>query len=101
MYLPELRFPFNEALAKAKEIRAEYVWFNHLSDEIPISQMSDEEVDHLISSIFIRLVSRLKIRSRVLSSLLSTPISRIPDDMLMVNSICCFWEKGNSTASLT
>ena len=47
MYLPELRFPFNEALAKAKEIRAEYVWFNHLSDEIPISQMSDEEVDHM------------------------------------------------------
>ena len=47
MYLPELRLPFDEALAKAKEIGAEYVWFNHLSDETPISQMSDEEVDHM------------------------------------------------------
>ena len=47
MYLPELRLPFDEALAKAKEIGAEYVWFNHLSDEIPISQMSDEKVDHM------------------------------------------------------
>ena len=47
MYLPELRLPFDEALAKAKEIGAEYVWFNHLSDETPISQMSDDEVDHM------------------------------------------------------
>ena len=27
MYLPELRLPFDEALAQAKDIGAEYVWF--------------------------------------------------------------------------
>ena len=47
MYLPELRLPFDEALAKAKEIGAEYVWFNSLSDEPPIAEMSDAEVDRM------------------------------------------------------
>ncbi|MCZ6676025.1 MAG: sugar phosphate isomerase/epimerase [Candidatus Poribacteria bacterium] len=47
MYLPELRLPFDEALAKAKEIGAEYVWFNSLPDEPPIAEMSDAEVDRM------------------------------------------------------
>jgi sugar phosphate isomerase/epimerase len=45
MYLPELRLSFDEALAKAKEIGAEYIWFNSLPDEPPIAEMSDTEVD--------------------------------------------------------
>ena len=47
MYLPELRLPFDKALAKAKDIGAEYVWFNSLPDEPPISEMSDAEVDRM------------------------------------------------------
>tara|TARA_B100000809_G_scaffold260690_1_gene308096 strand:+ start:7129 stop:7614 length:486 start_codon:yes stop_codon:yes gene_type:complete len=47
MYLPELRLPFDEALAKAKEIGVEYIWFNHLSDQTPINQMSDNEIDRM------------------------------------------------------
>ena len=43
MYLPELRLPFDEALAKAKDIGAEYVWFNSLPDEPAIAEMSDAE----------------------------------------------------------
>lgn len=47
MYLPELRLPFDEALAKAKDIGAEYVWFNSLPDEPPIAEMSDAEIDRM------------------------------------------------------
>ena len=47
MYLPELRLPFDEALAKAKAIGAEYVWFNNLPDEPPIAEMSDAEIDRM------------------------------------------------------
>ena len=47
MYLPELRLPFDEALAKAKEIGAEYIWFNHLPDEPSIAEMSDAEVERM------------------------------------------------------
>lgn len=48
MYLPELGLPFDEALAKAKEIGVDYVWFNRLGeDEPPLSQLSDAEVDHM------------------------------------------------------
>ncbi len=47
MYLPELHLPFDDALATAKEIGAEYVWFNRLLNEPPIAQMSDIEVDRM------------------------------------------------------
>ena len=47
MYLPELRLPFDEALAKAKDIGAEYVWFNSLPDEPPIAEMTDAEIDRM------------------------------------------------------
>ena len=47
MYLPELRLPFDESLATAKEIGAEYVWFNRVPDGPPIAEMSDAEVDHM------------------------------------------------------
>ena len=47
MYLPELRLPFDEALSKAKDIGAKYVWFNSLPDEPPIAEMSDAEVDRM------------------------------------------------------
>ncbi len=47
MYLPELGLPFDESLAKAKEIGAEYVWFNRVPNEPDIAQMSDAEVDRM------------------------------------------------------
>ncbi|MBV7332491.1 sugar phosphate isomerase/epimerase [Chloroflexi bacterium TSY] len=48
MYLPELGLPFDEALATAKDIGANYVWFNRLGDDEPaIGQLSDAEVDRL------------------------------------------------------
>jgi sugar phosphate isomerase/epimerase len=47
MYLGELDLPFDESLATAKEIGAEYVWFNTLKGETPIGRMSDAEVDRL------------------------------------------------------
>jgi len=47
MYLPELRLPFDESLATAKEIGAEYVWFNRVPGAPPIAEMSDAEVDHM------------------------------------------------------
>jgi sugar phosphate isomerase/epimerase len=47
MYLPELRLPLEPALATAREIGAEYVWFSRLQDEPPIADMSDEQVDRV------------------------------------------------------
>jgi sugar phosphate isomerase/epimerase len=47
MYLGELDLPFDESLAKAKEIGAEYVWFNRLPGETPIGRMSDAEADRM------------------------------------------------------
>src|SRR5690349_5585752 len=47
MYLGELDLPFDEALAKAREIGAEYVWFNQLKGETPVGRMSDAESDRL------------------------------------------------------
>ena len=45
MYLPELDLPFDQELAKAKEIGAEYVWFNRLKGETDVARMSDAEAD--------------------------------------------------------
>src|SRR3954471_20360512 len=47
MYLGELDLPFDESLAKAKEIGAEYVWFNRLKGETPVGRMTDADVDRL------------------------------------------------------
>ena len=47
MYLPELRLPFDDALEKACEIGAEYVWFNRIPDELPIAEMSEAAVDRM------------------------------------------------------
>ena len=41
MYLPELQLPFDEALATAKEIGVESVWFNRLKDEVDVARMTD------------------------------------------------------------
>ena len=35
MYLPELGLPFDDSLAKAREIGADYVWFNTLGADGP------------------------------------------------------------------
>jgi sugar phosphate isomerase/epimerase len=51
MYLSELRLPFDEALAKAKEIGAEYVWLNRVSDAAPIAHASDADVDDLAARV--------------------------------------------------
>ena len=47
MYLPELQLPFDQALAKAKEIGVESVWFNRLYQEAEIAQLSDAEADRM------------------------------------------------------
>ncbi len=48
MYLPELDLPFDESLAKAKEIGADCVWFNRLGpDGPPMGALDDSGVDAL------------------------------------------------------
>ncbi len=47
MYLPELNLPFDASLAKAKELGAQYVWFNRMLDEPPIAEMDDATVDRM------------------------------------------------------
>jgi sugar phosphate isomerase/epimerase len=47
MYLPELDQPFDEALATAREIGVDQVWFNAVKNETPIAQMTDAEVDRM------------------------------------------------------
>ncbi len=48
MYLPELDLPFDESLAKAREIGADCVWFNRLgSDGPPMEELDDAGVDRL------------------------------------------------------
>ena len=47
MFLNELGQPFDQGLATAKEIGAQYVWFDRLPDEPPIAELSDAEVDRL------------------------------------------------------
>ena len=49
MWMPELALPFEQSLATAKDIGAEYVWFNRLErpEEIPIAALSDAEIDRM------------------------------------------------------
>ncbi len=47
MFLNELRLPVDEALATAREIGAEYVWFSRLDGEPAIADMSDAQADKL------------------------------------------------------
>jgi len=47
MYLPELGLPFDESLAKAKEIGAEYVWLTQVPNEPDIAEMSDAQADRM------------------------------------------------------
>jgi len=47
MYLGELDLTFDESLATARQIGADYVWFNVLKGETPIGRMSDEEADRM------------------------------------------------------
>ncbi len=47
MYLPELGQTFDKSLATAKEIGAEYVWFNRLENETDVAKMSDAQVDRM------------------------------------------------------
>ena len=49
--LPELQLPFEESLATAKELGAQYLWVNRIEDRPPIGEMSDEEVDQLGESV--------------------------------------------------
>lgn len=46
MYLPELRLPFEEAVLKAREIGAEYVWYSRMPGEPALGQMSNAEADY-------------------------------------------------------
>ncbi len=47
VWLDEMKLPFDEALAAAKKIGAEYVWFAELPGETDIAEMSDAEVDRM------------------------------------------------------
>ena len=47
MYLPELQLPFDEALAKAKDIGVESVWFNRLHQEAKVAELSDADADRM------------------------------------------------------
>lgn len=47
MFLNELQLPFDEALATAKEIGAEYVWCSSLGEGPEIADMSDRQVDEM------------------------------------------------------
>lgn len=47
MYLHELGLPFDEGLAQAAEIGAEYIWFNRLPGEPDLAALSDAEVERM------------------------------------------------------
>ena len=47
MCLNELELPWEDALATAKEIGVEYVWFNELVDRPAVADLSDSEVDEI------------------------------------------------------
>ena len=47
MFLNELRMPFDDALATAKDIGVEYVWFDHLLDEAELADMTDAQIDDM------------------------------------------------------
>ena len=47
MFLNELRLPFDEALAVARDIGAEYVWFSKIPDEPEVADMSDDAIDRM------------------------------------------------------
>ena len=51
MYLPELKLPFERALATAKELGVEYVWFNRVPDGPAIEAMTDAEIDRLAARV--------------------------------------------------
>jgi sugar phosphate isomerase/epimerase len=47
MFLPELDLPFEQALATARELGAEYVWFSRARDMPPIAEWSDRDADRV------------------------------------------------------
>ena len=51
MFLNELRLPFDEALAAAKDIGAEYVWFSNVPGGPEIAGMSDAEIDRMAEQV--------------------------------------------------
>ena len=51
MFLEELGLPFDEALAVARDIGAEYVWFSHIPDEPEIARMSDDAIDRMANRV--------------------------------------------------
>ena len=51
MFLPELGLPFDEGLARAKEIGADSVWFTSIADEPPIAEMSDADAGRMAARV--------------------------------------------------
>ena len=51
MFLNELRLPFDESLATAKDIGAEYVWFSRVPGEPEVADMSDAEIDRVAEKV--------------------------------------------------
>ena len=51
MFLHELQLPFDQALATAKEIGAEYVWFDRIEDAPPLAEMTDREAERMAARV--------------------------------------------------
>ena len=52
MYLSELKMPFDEAVAKASDIGAEYVYIDFPMDGLPpVSEITDEQVDDVAKKV--------------------------------------------------
>ena len=47
MFLNELQMPLEEGLRTAREIGAEYVWFDSLKDQPNLAAMSDDQIDEI------------------------------------------------------
>ena len=47
LFMNELRLPLEEALATAKDIGVDYVWFTDLQDRRPVAELTDAEVDEV------------------------------------------------------
>jgi sugar phosphate isomerase/epimerase len=51
MFLPELDLPFEQALDTARELGAEYVWFDRIPDAPELAEMTDEAVDRFAAQV--------------------------------------------------
>ena len=51
MFINELKLPFEKSLKVAKDIGAEYVWFSRIPDWPEIADLTDKQVDIILSAV--------------------------------------------------